>query len=386
MARLTRRSFLRNGFAGMSALGTSTLWGNLVLTGCSHTPGRELLPADDNGIRLLPGMRSRVVAKSSQPVIENSGFLWHAAPDGGACFATVDGGWIYVSNSEIMDTGGVGAIVFDAQGNKIDAYAILTGTSRNCAGGAMPWGHWLSCEEYDQGRVWECDPKGLAVAEVRPALGVFSHEAVAADTLNHQLYLTEDKPDGCLYRYLPDAISETGVYDLVNGQLQLAVVNFDTGAVSWADVPDPLASSKETRYQLAEASAFNGGEGIVYFDGKVIFTTKGDNRVWQLDVARQRLTILYDAADYASPVLTGVDNVTVSPRGEIYVAEDGGDMQIVVIEPSGKLFPALQVEGQPASEITGPAFSPDGKRLYFSSQRGVQGVSDAGITYEISGF
>jgi len=43
------------------------------------------------------------------------------------------------------------------------------------------------------------------------------------------------------------------------------------------------------------------------------------------------------------------------------------------------------VMGQDASEIAGPAFSPDGTRLYFSSQRGTSGQSSGGITYEISG-
>jgi secreted PhoX family phosphatase len=42
----------------------------------------------------------------------------------------------------------------------------------------------------------------------------------------------------------------------------------------------------------------------------------------------------------------------------------------------------LQVVGQDSSEITGPAFSPDGQRLYFSSQRGTDG---RGLIYEISG-
>ncbi|OEU99051.1 hypothetical protein AN217_15920 [Streptomyces qinglanensis] len=47
--------------------------------------------------------------------------------------------------------------------------------------------------------------------------------------------------------------------------------------------------------------------------------------------------------------------------------------------------PFLRVEGQGGSEITGPAFSPDGKRWYFSSRRGVGGRSSDGITYEVSG-
>jgi secreted PhoX family phosphatase len=45
----------------------------------------------------------------------------------------------------------------------------------------------------------------------------------------------------------------------------------------------------------------------------------------------------------------------------------------------------LQIVGQDNSEITGPAFSPDGTRLYFSSQRGTSGSVLDGITYEITG-
>jgi len=47
--------------------------------------------------------------------------------------------------------------------------------------------------------------------------------------------------------------------------------------------------------------------------------------------------------------------------------------------------PLLQLVGHDYSEITGPAFSPDGSRLYFSSQRGITGRSEAGITFEITG-
>jgi len=68
------------------------------------------------------------------------------------------------------------------------------------------------------------------------------------------------------------------------------------------------------------------------------------------------------------------------------VAEDGGDLQIVVITKSGETIPLLQLVGHDRSEITGPAFSPDGSRLYFSSQRGMTGRSADGITFEITGF
>jgi Tol biopolymer transport system component len=68
----------------------------------------------------------------------------------------------------------------------------------------------------------------------------------------------------------------------------------------------------------------------------------------------------------------------------LYVAEDGGNMELVVISAAGeRVAPFLRVLNQQGSEITGPAFTPDGSRLYFSSQRG--GSNHRGITYEVRG-
>ena len=63
----------------------------------------------------------------------------------------------------------------------------------------------------------------------------------------------------------------------------------------------------------------------------------------------------------------------------MYVAEDGGDMQIVLVRSDGRTFPVVQLDGVTGSEIAGPAFDPSGGRLYFSSQR------NPGATYEVRG-
>ena len=388
MVDRTKRRFLKRGLCGLSVYGVGAVWSNALLSGCSNRQSSRLQAADANGVRLPAGFSSRIVARSSEPVIAGQSYLWHAAPDGGACFSRnpASGGWIYVSNSEMPSTGGAGAIVFDARGEVVDAYSILENTSRNCAGGATPWGSWLSCEEVGNGRVWECDPEGNKTAVVRPALGVFNHEAVAVDEVHKHLYLTEDRKDGCLYRFTAQSFTNSGFPDLSSGTLEVALKQAGQSVLSWATVPDPLARLEETRYQVASALRFNGGEGIAYYDGRVIFTTKGDNRVWAYSTISKRLDIVYDAADSLTPILTGVDNVTVSRSGDIYVAEDGGDLQIVVIDKQGGLYPIVQLEGHEQSEVTGIAFSPDGKRLYFSSQRGISGQSENGITYEITGF
>ena len=41
----------------------------------------------------------------------------------------------------------------------VDAYPILKETWVNLRGRRDPWGTWLSCEEIETGKVFECDPK-----------------------------------------------------------------------------------------------------------------------------------------------------------------------------------------------------------------------------------
>ncbi|WP_418956945.1 alkaline phosphatase PhoX [Streptomyces tritici] len=382
---MERRSFLRGAVIGTSA----AAFGGTLMRGAAYAapaqpgagPYGALGAADANGIQLPSGFTSRVVARSGQAVPGTS-YIWHNAPDGGACFA--DGtGWIYVSNSEISSTGGASAIKFNSSGSVTSAYRILSNTNRNCAGGATPWNTWLSCEEVDTGYVYETDPWGVNAAVRRAAMGRFNHEAAAADPVRRVIYLTEDKSDGKFYRFIPSTWG-----NLSSGTLQVLKAGTATsGSFTWANVPDPDGSPTATRYQVSGAKVFNGGEGCHYANDTVWFTTKGDNRVWQLNLASSTYELAYDdslVAGGGAP-LTGVDNVTGSSSGDLFIAEDGGNMEICIITPDDVVAPFLRINGQSSSEICGPAFSPDGRRLYFSSQRGTTGSSSGGITYEVTG-
>jgi secreted PhoX family phosphatase len=385
---LSRRAVLR---AALGSAGLALTPGLLRPGGGSAAPLPPPLQAPDaNGVRALPGFTSRIVAQAGQPPVPGGRYLWHGSPDGGAVFPAPDGGWVYVSNSELADAqGGAGALRFAADGAVVDAYPILQGTSINCAGGATPWNTWLSCEEFPAGRVWECDPYGRDAAVVRPALGVFQHEAVAVDPATRHLYLTEDAPNGRLYRFTPQGVFSSGAYDLTGGVLEVAQVpqngDVPAGPVTWLPVPDPSGVLAPTWQQVSTSTPFPGAEGIAVHDRVVYFTTKFDNRVWAYDTQREALGLLYDDDRYTSPVLTGVDNVAISPSGSIIVAEDGGDMQLVALVPGGAVYPIVQVVGHRESELTGPAFDASGTRLYFSSQRGPGGLRSQGITYEITG-
>ncbi len=379
-----RRKAMQYGLMSLGTfVGNSFLTDSLQASPLSKSALGSLRSPDHNGIRLPKGFSSRILARSNKKVFDHT---WHAAPDGGAVFTADDGGWVYVSNCEMENrAGGAGALRFNPQGEIAGAYSILRNTTRNCAGGHTPWKTWLSCEEIDRGQVWECDPFGVQPPIVRTALGLFKHEAVAVDTAHLQLYLTEDEPDGCLYRYTANKFDDNGNPSLEDGYLEVAeVVDGGIGKVRWHRLPDPLAQSKPTRKQLKNAMRFNGGEGIWYHEKVVYFTTKGDDRVWAYHVEDRQLSIVYNPAFYLWPVLSGVDNITANKHGDLLVAEDEGNMQIVIIS-NNEIYPLLQIVGQDRSEITGPAFSPDGSRLYFSSQRGISGRSEDGITYEITG-
>lgn len=398
-----------------------------------------------DGILAPAGFTVRAVARHySNPVtgladpLGLTGYVWHTAPDGGAVFPADDGGWVYVSNSETgiggavlgsSRDGGVGALRFAADGTVTAAYRILDGTRGNCAGGATPWGTWLSCEETGDGLVYQCDPFGTPeTATAHPALGLFNHEAAAVDLATRTVFLTEDAGDGRLYRFVAEASdvqSLGGVTSLKLQQGRLQVLNvegFENGGyieadvdtravrkVSWVDVASPERQQSLVRGELTAAGTpvpgtiFRGGEGIwnhtvpaaltaipeagtVPTRAVMFFACKGDNRVYALDVDNNLLQGVFDNAAI-DPIFDDVDNVVVSPAGDVLVAEDGEAMRLMVVFPNtpAKVLMQCTLGG---SEITGPAFTPDGSRLYFSSQRGPNTAGGAqptgtGVTYEM---
>lgn len=367
---LSRRGFLYSALAGTAVSALPSL---AFAASAGPSPYGSIAPRDGTGLLLPQGFTARVIAVSGQNV-PGTNFQWRGAPDGAATFPDGNGGWYHAVNHE-LGNGGVSVIRYDANGTIIDAYSVLSGTERNCAGGLTPWGTWLSCEEHSDGLVWECTVTGPGQGVPRPAMGSFNHEAAAVDPIREHVYLTEDRSDGLFYRFTPNNYPS-----LSAGTLEAARLD-GSGNVSWVQVPDPGASNQDTRYQIPsnQITRFSGGEGIWYQDDKVWFTTKGDNGVWEFDLLTNRITKIWNGG---AP-LTGVDNITVEQGSQdLFVAEDGGNMEIVIIDNQGNVAPFLRVPNQGNSEITGPCFSPDGTRMYFSSQRGTNGN---GITYEVTG-
>jgi secreted PhoX family phosphatase len=385
-----RREFIGLGVGGAAAVSLgAAFWNDLfgaaagrqLRTGPGYGP---LGPPDANAIRLPAGFRSRLVARGGEPV-GGTAYSWHVASDGMATFPQDGGGFLLVSNSEAFE-GGASALRFGPGGEVEGAYRILSGTTQNCSGGGTPWGTWLSCEEVEEGRVWECDPSGRRRAMPHAAMGVFTHEAAAVDQRRRRVYLTEDLIDGGLYRYTPDRWP-----DLSSGALEIARVARG-GRVEWLEVPDPLARRERTRRQVRGSTRFKRGEGI-WLDGDVLYVaTTADHRVHAYDVRSERIAVVYDGLASKSAPLLRVDQLTGSRAGEVFVCEDiaTDEISMGVITPDRKVSRFLSVMG-PAhrgSEITGVTFDPSGARMFFSSQRAFP-TSDLepgpGAIFEITG-
>jgi Alkaline phosphatase PhoX/WD40-like Beta Propeller Repeat len=373
--RISRRVLLGSAIGGAAALAVGSRWVPDLVDGASPRYA-ALGPANSDGVRLPAGFSSKLIARSGERV-PGTDYVFHEAPDGAAVFPAPDGGWIYVSNSE-NTPGGAGALRFDSAGRITGAQSILEGTAYNCSGGATPWGTWLSCEEVPYGAVWECDPFGTRKAVKHPAMGLFKHEAAAVDPVTKRVFMTEDLADGRLYRFTPERWK-----DLSAGRLDVATVHGER--VMWTEVPDPLGRDRETRFQVDGSTPFMRAEGIYRVGRTIYISTTADSRMHAYDIDRERIRVIYDGREQSEPALIAQDQMTASPAGELFVAEDNGrpEQAVSTIDPPGAVKRFLTISGanHAGSELSGLAFSPDGRRLYFSSQR----AYGSGAVYEVRG-
>ena len=418
MVKRSRREFLRDASFGCLSLSVAPYLIGVNSGVASETIGNfnkhsflnpnligwnDIGPLQDPnefGVMIPAGMQCRLIAQSGKKL--SNSYIWHGSPDGASVFPTDNSGWVYVSNSELGDNdGGVGVIKFNKNGDIEDSYSILENSSRNCSGGVTPWNTWLSCEEHSKGIVWETSPikNDTNYPKKREMLGAFRHEGAAIDPKSNFIYMTHDDMDGYFYRFISNEIAGSEEY-YSKGQLQVARVNSD-GSVGWIKVPDPLAREKSIIEQLPEATSFKRGEGIAYFDRKIFFTTTHDHRVWVYEIDTNKISLFYDGFENTNNInplnffkrwrkdsngyaLKSPDQMTVNADGYPLVAEDGDNMELCFIDKNGFAKPLVRLDGHWLSEITGPAFSPDGSRLYFSSQRGRTGSRIiGGMTFEI---
>ena len=170
--RLSRRALLSLG--GMSAAA-------LALGSCGARPsssavGYGPLVQDPSGILDLPsGFQYRIISEEGSTL--SNGAPVPGSHDGMGAFPGAGDTTILVRNHELQrnesppvvgknpyrssQRGGTTGIVVGPDRKEIKDFVTSSGTLNNCAGGATPWGTWLTCEKTrntNHGYVFEVDP------------------------------------------------------------------------------------------------------------------------------------------------------------------------------------------------------------------------------------
>ncbi len=350
---------------------------------------------------LLPGFSYRVLERVGD--LMSDGLEVPSRPDGMACFRLSDGSLALMRNHELPGgltgrllneagplaydpgcAGGVTRVVLDPRTlERRSSNFVLRGTSLNCSGGASPWG-WLSCEESaeeNHGYVFLCDPEASSTRAPRriDGYGRFRHEAAAVDPARAIAYLTEDEPDGCLYRFVPHDPSSPFEGRLsalaIRGRRGASTAPWSTGeraSIGWVDVPEGSGETRE-RARSAGAAIIRRGEGACFSDGEVyVAATSGGpidaGQILRVAPDGEGGTLEVFTASTDRAVLDMPDNITVAPSGTLFFVEDGGGADYVRgIGRDGEVF-ELARNAASDGELTGVCFAPDGRALFLNMQ------------------
>ena len=357
MVLTDRREFLKR--AGYSVAGLTALSGPLQAifargalavgsTGVAANNGGygPLVPVPDETdgvvrLHLPEGFEYRSITPTGTPM--DDGVLTPGRHDGMAAFNAGPSRYRLVRNHEVngpvgafgdrskaydpVAGGGTTTLEVNRHASQVDSWVSCNGTQMNCAGGATPWGTWLTCEETvngpdvgndftggnnslltkKHGYVFEVQTSWDAGEHATPvpirSAGRFAHEAVDIDPKTGFLYMTEDNfdfPSG-FYRYRAPKNPVTAKKLTDGGTLEMLKIEgrpnaiLDKGqtpgvtyGVEWVtiDDPDPTFAPGTTNNQAIVAvgdqgrakgaATFSRLEGIFYDSGKVyLVSTQG---------------------------------------------------------------------------------------------------------------
>lgn len=333
-----------------------------------HEGSPRLFPplVDGDLLALPPGFSYQVVAVSGETTLRG-GDKTPERPDGTRVVETTRG-YRLIQNHEaspgsehpvplvkgtVYDQGalGGGCTVIDVthSGRRNSEWVGLSGTISNCAGGATPWGSWLTCEEteatagttvggstlaQDHGYIFEvfaARPSAQLPEPIR-AWGRAPHEAVVIDPTRTRVYITEDAsdPNGLLYRWTAPVGTRLRSHIAQHlgpnaGRLEAMVVHAPDGGIlpdlayvtsaqlgrpfrtSWKHVPDRHARTTSLRLQFAddEITRSKKLEGAWATDQGMYFAasyatsadipanaTPHDGQLWYYDFREATLTLV----------------------------------------------------------------------------------------------
>ncbi|MCZ6632348.1 MAG: DUF839 domain-containing protein [bacterium] len=391
------------------------------------------VPSLHDGMAAFPGPDGRTILVRNHEISPSTGKKLGPFGDNQELFSRVDPAKVYdAGRNDVPCLGGTTTLVYNTQTQELERHFLsLTGTIRNCAGGPTPWNTWISCEETvitayrppkpgepyydykpdkDHGYPFEVpatDQIGLVDPVPLREMGRFYREAIAVDPQSGVVYQTEDRPEGALYRFIPNKPGQL----VAGGRLQALVAldrkQLDTRnwqaarvrigesfPVTWVDMEDVESPQDNLRLQAFSkgAALFARGEGMWYGNHVVYFvcTTGGKSQrgqIWKYtpspvegtseEAHAPGVLSLFAEPDDAS-ILDRADNITVAPWGDVIICEDGaGKDYLVGITPEGKVY-KLARNALSSTELAGGTFSPDGSTFFVN-------IQGKGLTLAVTG-
>lgn len=460
---ISRRHFIASATAVAAGFSGLRHWVSAAEQGSDESSDQRVegygpLVKDPEGVLDLPdGFHYQVIGRQGTRM--DDGFLLPGAPDGMATFPLGKDRMALIRNhelnprsagpwgpnneliselkaSQVYDRGsgktpgcgGTTTVIYDTRRQQVvRQFLSLAGTWRNCAGGPTPWQSWVTCEEtvartgYDEADGYHAEQDHgynfevpvhttpqLAEPVPLKAMGRFNHEAIAVEPRTSVVYQTEDRGDGCFYRFLPNVPGKLAA----GGKLQALVVtdrpsvdtrNWNPASqafvpgqevdVHWIDLDEVEAPLDDLRLRAFEAGAarFARGEGIWRAsDGFYFACTNGGvkqkGQIWRYtpslrpdaDAPEKSGTLELFIEPNDAELVEAADNLTVAPWGDLIVCEDrSGEMvRIVGVTPAGKLYTFAR--NHVHTEFAGATFSPDGSTLFVNLQ-------GRGLTVAITG-
>ena len=396
---------------------------NLISAFSKESITDQNLKIDPNSIiDLHPSLKYKII--SEKDLMMSDGFKVPGLADGMGSFL-VDNNIVLVRNHEIVPRhgmkvgpfynadeqigllgnkhydekaiGGTTNIVLDKDSKKVlKEYLSLSGTMQNCAGGVTPWNTWLSCEEnvnvkrnaeIAHGYVFEVDPSKLTLEAPKPLkkMGRFNHEAVAFDRFNNA-YLTEDRNDGLIYKFIPKnphsleegqlfALKVKNIRDARNWDLSMVELN-TIHQIDWVEIEDYDPDEDTVRHEGISkgATVFARPEGIISDNESLyICCTSGGNlkkgQIFKINPTSYQESLLelwYEVQDTAS--LNMPDNIVIAPWGDLIVCEDNSERnRLWGLTPSGTPYLIAQ-NSYSESEFAGACFSPIDNTMFVNIQ------------------
>jgi len=343
-------------------------------------------------IRMSSGLSVKSIATTGKQTKYANGMEssqgFHGMMDGAGIVPLADGGYVYVSNSEIgSGDGGVYGLYFDKDGDVIDYKTLLSDTTRNCGGGLSPWNTWISCEETGGGQCWQVDPDPQGANHGNPRETLLGgdggrYETVACDNRRPDrpiFFTTEDHEFGALRKFVAEG---NGWDALHNGGSTTFLRILDESTFEW--------TSNESAASISAATYYRNAEGVIYHEGLLYFTAKKTRTLFILNLEK----MTYES-EKTGLQFSGKGSFNAQPdqivlgnyKRWIYFTEDGGTTPgVYVRDLDGTYYTIFEaIEGSVYSgddsnssdETVGIALSPDRRKLY-------AGFQDAGVLMEFT--